>query len=497
MSTQVLLIGFDAVSKPSIERLISAGKLPNLASLRNQGWWSGLTNEGLSGAVWPSLYSGCSVSRHGHYFYNQIKSGTYKMAIQEEGDYCIPCFWERLGKANKRVAVIDAPKTKLSDTINGMQVINWASHDPDAFNRFDAFPPGLRQHIRQHYPNDPVGKNDWGGSGPSDILRFKQALVQNIRRRTKLALDYLHKEDWDLFFTMFDDAHQLGHLTWHLHDRQHPRWDPLQSEQYGDPVEEMYVEIDRAIGEILSSVDDDTTVIVFNNLGMGPNYTAKGLIECFLRSMNGKSDPSGGNHLQQGLAYLWRHLPLVLHKYLWQFQIAVRESLFSHKRAESRYFFLPLNEDNSGIRINLKGREPDGIVPEADYETVCSELVAELKKIHDPDSGRSLVKKIILSRESFSGEKLDLLPDIIIEWNSEQPYTRAKWSKGAFEHKPHEWRTGSHRPDGFIVARGENFAPGVHQQTSSVLDIAPTLYAFFGLDDIESDGKVLPGFHQK
>lgn len=496
MAAQVLLIGIDAASVPSIEKLISAGKLPNLAGLRSQGWWSQLANEGLSGAVWPSLYTGASMSRHGHYFYNQIKPGTYQMKMGEEGDYLLPSFWEQLSEAGKRVAVIDAPKTRLNESINGMQVINWATHDPDAFNRFDAFPRFLRKKIKQHYPDDPVGRNDWGGSGPTDITRFKNTLIQNVSRRKKLILDYLHQENWDLFFTVFDDAHQLGHLTWHFHDKNHPRWDPLQAEKIGDPVEELYIEIDRAIGEILSTVDEDTTIIVFNSLGMGPNYQAKGLVDRFLKSMDGKVTPSKEGRLYKGLGYLWRHLPLMFHKYLWQFQLTVRESLFSNKRAENRYFFLPLNEDNSGIRINLQGREPDGKVAAGDYETVCASLINELKTIHDPDTGRSLVKKIISPQKELFGEQLDSLPDIIIQWDADQPYNQAKWSKGAFEFKPHEWRTGSHRPDGFIVAKGKNFEQATQTPLSSILDIAPTLYAVLGLDNIKTDGKVMQGFHR-
>ena len=496
MSTeQVLLIGIDAASNSSIERMISAGKLPNLAKLHNQGWSSKLTNEGLSGAVWPSLYTGSSMSRHGHYFYNQLKTGTYQTAITEEGSFNIPCFWERLSEAAKRVAVIDAPKTKLYKAINGMQVINWATHDPDAFNQFDAIPKLLRQEITQQYPDDPVGKNDWGGRGPADISSFKNSIIKNISRRKKLAVDFLNKEKWDLFFTVFDDSHQLGHLAWHLHDKNHPRWNPSLFKKVGDPIEDIYIEIDRAIGEIISAVDENTTIIVFNSLGMGPNYNAKGLVDCFLKSMDNNLDSPKKNSLYNGLAYLWRHLPLMVHKYLWQFQVTLRESLFSNKRSESLYFCLPLNENNGGIRINLQGREPKGQVAVEDYDAICNELIDELKTIHDPDTGKLLVREIVVPQKDICGERLNSLPDIIIVWDIQQSYSRAKWSKGEFEFKPHEWRTGSHRAEGFVIAKGKNFTPATKTPSSSVLDIAPTLYAIFGLDCTETDGDVLDGYH--
>ena len=229
---------------------------------------------------------------------------------------------------------------------------------------------------------------------------------------------------------------------------------------------------------------------------MGPNYHTKGLVDYFLKSMDNNLDSTKKNSLYNGLAYLWRHMPLMVHKFLWQFQLTVRENLFSNIRSESSYFFLPLNEDNGGIRINLQGREPNGKVAIEDYDAICKELIDELKTIHDPDTGKLLVKEIIVPQKDMCGERLNSLPDIIIEWDIQQSYIRAKWSKGEFEFKAHEWRTGSHRSEGFVIANGKNFTPATKTSSSSILDIAPTLYAIFGLDHIETDGNVLQGYHK-
>jgi len=418
------------------------------------------------------------------------------MVVGVEGEFPISTFWQELSHMGKRVAVIDAPKTRLCKEINGIQIVNWATHDPDAFNCFDAIPGSLVQKIKRDYPKDPIGSNDWGGRGPSDYTRYKKSLIQNIRRRKKLSIDLLTNDNWDLFFTVFDDLHQLGHLAWHFHDKNHPRWNPDLAGKMGDPIEHVAIELDQAIGELLSNVGEDTTVIVFNSLGMGPNYNEKTLLARFLSSMDGKQKISKDENLYNALGYLWRQTPLSVQKLLLKFQIFTREILFSGKRADGRFFCLPLNEGNGGIRLNLQGREPDGKIAPTDYESVCTKLVEELKTIHDPETGRPLVKNMIITRAVFTGEKFDLLPDIIIEWDADKLFRKVAWSKGELEFKPHEWRTGSHRSSGFLIAKGKNFEVGESDSGSSLMDMAPTLYTLLGVDGLKTDGQLLAGFRQ-
>jgi predicted AlkP superfamily phosphohydrolase/phosphomutase len=55
------------------------------------------------------------------------------------------------------------------------------------------------------------------------------------------------------------------------------------------------------------------------------------------------------------------------------------------------------------IYINLKGREPQGIVEPEDYEAVLDEIIEELEAYTDPSTGDRVVKKVYKREEIFSG----------------------------------------------------------------------------------------------
>ncbi len=494
-ATRLLVIGLDAANILRFHQWMSEGLMPNLSRLKDEGVYLPMAGEGLSGAVWHSLYSGASVASHAQYFYNQIVPGSYRTRVRQEGDLPVPHFWEVLSQAGYRSIIVDAPKTRLSKALNGIQVINWAGHDPDAFNRFDCNHQRWKQRILQ-LPADPLDINDWGGSGPSDFAVFGQRLIANIQRRNQLNLALMNEEPWDLFFTCFDELHQAGHLGWHFQDPEHPRYDPGQAPPVKRLLKDIAAAMDTAIGALLESAGEDTQVIVFNSLGMGPNYTSKSLLDRFLGSVEGKPAGQSRNRSSyQWLSALWRQAPLSLQQYLLGFQIGLREALFAAQRGQQRFFSLPLNEDNSGIRINLAGREPKGKVKPGDYEAVCKELVDKLEQLRDADTGQPLAAKITRTHQTLSGERLSALPDIIIEWASEKPWKRAVWPHGEFAFHPHEYRTGSHRSGGFVLMRKAGNA--AEQQTKalvaepgvvSVRDLAATIYKHFGLS-VKTDGR--------
>ncbi len=74
-----------------------------------------------------------------------------------------------------------------------------------------------------------------------------------------------------------------------------------------------------------------------------------------------------------------------------------------------------------GIRVNLKGREPDGIIsPGAEMEAFCEDLSLKLLEIIDYDTGIPMIKSVRRTSEMYQGESLDHLPDLLVEWSDEK-----------------------------------------------------------------------------
>lgn len=67
------------------------------------------------------------------------------------------------------------------------------------------------------------------------------------------------------------------------------------------------------------------------------------------------------------------------------------------------------------IRINLKGREKEGIVEEEDYQKICSKIIDSLKSLKDSETNEPVVETIKRRDELFTeGNGFNNLPDIIV-----------------------------------------------------------------------------------
>ena len=149
---------------------------------------------------------------------------------------------------------------------------------------------------------------------------------------------------------------------------------------------------------------------------------------------------------------------------------------------KTRAFSLPTDR-NSHIRINLRGREPMGIVdPGSDYESLLDQLEAALKALINPLTGRPAVEEVFRVRALFPGERAEDLPDVAVLWSAEAPIDEVSSSQLGMIRRPiRELRSGNHREEGFLLARGPSFKEGRGAYPGHILQIAPTLLHLHGL----------------
>ena len=135
---------------------------------------------------------------------------------------------------------------------------------------------------------------------------------------------------------------------------------------------------------------------------------------------------------------------------------------------------------SEGIFINLKGREPDGVVePGEPYEALRDRLVAELLALRDPGTGERVVQAVYRREELYEGPFLDLLPDLVFDLG-DGPYlaSDAPMAAGTLEPLPPDLLQGRHRPIGVLAAAGAGIAAGQRIEGARIVDVAPTvLYA--------------------
>ncbi|MDG6998528.1 MAG: alkaline phosphatase family protein [Nitrososphaerota archaeon] len=141
-----------------------------------------------------------------------------------------------------------------------------------------------------------------------------------------------------------------------------------------------------------------------------------------------------------------------------------------------------------GIRINLKGREPHGLVDKQDYELVRARIAKQLSDLKDPENGMNVFKYALPREQVLSGPHLEEAPDIMVLPNTGYLPTEALASFDplavAASHRSLFSRStlwcGTHSEKGVIAIKG----PGVKKSKISgatLDDVAPTVLYAMGL----------------
>ena len=489
---RTLFLGIDAGEPSLIQRWGDEGVMPVLAALRARALWGTTVNApGIyTGSVWPSFHTGLEPGRHGRYFYRQLVPGTYRTARHPPSKLTAPVFWSRIGAAGRRVGVFDLPKAPLSRRLTGLQVADWGLHDPDGPPR--SAPPALAREIVARFGKEPVGHCDLVAAGADAARQLRDRLVERVERKTEIIRHLLAREPWDLFAAAFGDCHCAGHHLWRLHDASHPRHDALQARALGDPLRDVYAAVDRAIGRVLEAVGPETTVLVLASHGMGPHYGATFLLDDILRRLEGL--PVAASSGLRQLRSLWHRTPAVVRAPLTRAADSFYHAAEARGRAARRCFLVPTNDNCAGIRINVTGREPRGVVRRgAEYDGFCAKLEADLKGIVNVETGAPLVREVVRSKEAFPGSHCAELPDLLVRWNREAPIRIVRSPTiGTIEREYGGIRNGDHRNPGMFFAHGPGIAAGRREQPVSITDFAPTLAALAGVELDDVDGAPIP-----
>jgi predicted AlkP superfamily phosphohydrolase/phosphomutase len=133
------------------------------------------------------------------------------------------------------------------------------------------------------------------------------------------------------------------------------------------------------------------------------------------------------------------------------------------------------------VFLNVEGREPEGVVPAADYETVRDDLARRLAAIPD-DEGRPLATRVHKPEDVYP-DVAGVAPDLIVIFGD--LLWRSVGTIGGDEGvHTFENDTGpddaNHAQDGLLIAAG----PGVTARgtlDAHLLDVAPTVLELLGL----------------
>ncbi|MGB5744755.1 MAG: alkaline phosphatase family protein, partial [Sedimenticolaceae bacterium] len=396
MTRPVIAIGLDATDPKLLEPWMDRGLLPNLARLREQGAYGWVDNVRYyrTETSWITFLTGALPAQTGEWGHVHYDPGRY--AADEHSAYGFikyPPFYALAPDC--RVAAFDPPLARPVDGVNGVQVMGWGTEANQCL-RLSRPAHLIDELIARHGPHPMFAASQpQPGDGDERVYSYRipsgydlpalqalrDRLVEGAGRRAQLMLDLLGREPWDLFLGVFSETHTASHLLWHT-SQDHPLHGPLMTGKDSDPLLDVFQAVDAGLGEILQAVPEDADVLLFSIYGIAANVldlpSMAFLPELLYRwSFPGQQALGGADGEAARLDYpghwkdeIWRLCTPTGAACLESPAAQQRRGDPMHWQPGNWYrplwpamkaFALPTYSEGL-IRINLRGRERDGLI---------------------------------------------------------------------------------------------------------------------------------------
>ena len=504
---KVLVIGVDAATFDLIDPWAAEGILPNFRRLMENGTRGTLwTVPNMNSApAWTSFATGKNPGKHGIYFFTRPKPGTYEMEVINGSYRDGLTFWQIASQYGKRVGVINVPMTYPADAVNGFLISGLdtpGKHAPGW-----VFPSDLMAQIPQELGEYIIecGLPSYAKSGRLD--KGLDVAHQTIEQRTRYSLYLMDNHPWDLFVTVYTSIDAVQHYFWRhmlLSGKSTP-----QKHRFQNAIRAAYIQVDQAIGELVRQAPPGTTVIIVSDHGAGSAlYGFRNLRDWlvthgYMTLKNTESTATlqmiKNSLLRQSYRWLDAHFSREFKLFLSRSLPGIRSKIEANigfaqvDWARTQLYF----DMGVELRVNLKGREPRGIVePGEEYEALRDEVIAALLKWRDPKSGVRFVADVKRREEVYTGPHLAEAADLLIRWNdaSELP---AIYEANGDNQRDYGVRfdpdiNGGHRLNGILIAHGPGVKSGCDTHGAQIWDVAPTVLYLAGVSiPKDMDGKLL------
>ncbi|ADJ15446.1 alkaline phosphatase family protein [Halalkalicoccus jeotgali] len=498
---KTLVIGLDAACERVLDPLLESGVLSNLASLVEEGASGPLESQipPWTPSAWPSLYTGVNPGKHGVFDFLAFEG--YDWDVINATHVRFPAIWEVLSERGLRSVVVNVPVTHPPGGIDGAVIPGYTAPEEPACH-----PEGILEEVREaigEYRVYPPHGSDVGSE--EAIANYRDLIASR-----GAAFRYLCREfDPEFGFVEFQSTDTVFH--------------ELAGDSRG--VEAVYRAVDREVGSILGACEPASVFIVSDH-GMGPYEDYEFRVNEFLRregyleAVAGREggmpswgtiheraqrDSSGaGAALKRALsraALAGARVGLTsqrAHGLLDRVGLAepvarvvptdlIRAATEQVDFAASRAYMRSRTE--LGVRINLAGREPDGVVASEDYESVRADLIEALSAVSTPD-GDPVFETVAPREEVFSGPHLEDAVDVVTVPHDYEQFLSARLLGEPFGEPEEPW---NHKREGIIAAVGKGVDSSADLSGAHLFDVAPTVLASLGVPhDERSDGRVLP-----
>ena len=498
--TPLVVFGLDVGDSDYLNQWAREGYLPVLASLMERGAWGRTSGPETicEHGIWPTLFSGLSVAKHGYYYFRQLAPHSYDLVPRNGLNFEISPFWNDLKNTERKCLIMDTPDLQPTPGLKGIQINDWTTHYP-------VLPPTVvpaeAESIVRSLFGGPESIHEQLVSTPENDERILAALLSRIERKGNLMVELAKREAYDFLLCVFSDCHTGGHQFWKY--RPGAAITLEVSDTLRHAQRSIHQAIDRQMGRILAVMPPDTQVGVLSSTGIEDRFPTSDLLEAVCRKLGYQAKPPLKRDVFSPLDIARRLLPESVRTVLSApLPRSTQERLLQDKYrrqtdwSHSTIFTIPAYYTGY-LQVNLKGREPEGIVPVSEYDALLSRFEADLRQLYDPLRKRPAIAAVHRTTELFGlSSPPERIPDLIIEWEQHTEWVQEVTHPVAGtirQPRPAFFRDSNHSANAFFLVAGSSVAERGDMGDISLLDVAPTLRKLTGLPPNPAmTGRVLP-----
>jgi len=485
---KTVVIGLDGATFDIVKPLVSAGRMPVLSRLIREGTSAPLRSTILPNSFpgWASCTTGTSEGMHGVFSPFIKNQSSYGVRAMSGRDIMTRPVWEILTEHGGRSVVLNVPTTYPPEPINGLMVTGMLT--PGRGSEF-TYPSSLKNELLAEFPNYVI---------EPERIPDKLARANEFRRTIEVrerALKYLmQKSEWDFLMVVFSVLDRAQHDYWADMDSAHPRHDPNTPPELREFIHEIYQRLDSAVGNIIEQLPADSRVLVVSDHGfcselfevrVNELLASEGLLA--FKSPAFRKRVAGLRSFKAKVAR--RISPAVPNGSVLDRKVEYGSAFLDEiDWARTRAFFA----QDKGVWVNLAGREPEGVVPESDFDAVIEEARSALLRLTSHEDGEPVFEGVMRRDEAFAGAWSSRLPDLVMVTRRDEYVYNERPGYGEVI-VPADSTTGTHSRDGILIAWGRGVENNASFETQPNLrDVGPTALASLGCPlTTDMDGRVL------
>jgi predicted AlkP superfamily phosphohydrolase/phosphomutase len=449
---RVVVIGLDCAT-PQLMFHDLADEIPNLRKLMSNGMSGPLASitPPITVPAWACAMTGKTPGQLGIYGFRNRKDATYEgLSIATSDAIKEPAVWDLLGTKGLRSMLIGVPPSfPPPKAFPGWRVGCFLT-PPSA--KSWAYPQELETEIATE-----LGEGD---DYIFDIPDFRKAgydvvldqVFAMTERRFRVARRMMQTKPWDFFMVCEIALDRLHHVFWQHFDPRHPLHEP--GSKYETAFQEYYRFLDREVGALLEEIPDDAITIVMSDHGARPMMGGLCFNDWLVRE--------GYLVMTESLA---GPMPIKDAPIDWSRSVAWGDGGYYGR-----------------LFLNVKGREPQGIVDLARYEAMRDELIAKLEAAPGPD-GEPLGTKVFKPQDVYTDVK-GVAPDLIVYFGDLA--WRSVGSVGNPSLYTYENDTGpdgaNHDRDGIFAMTGLSGQPMGNVDGMSLVDVGPSILKLYDIE---------------